>query len=73
MCLPSTICSLKSLESLNLSGCSNFDNLPKNLGNVKGLKRLDLRGTTIKELPLSIECLTSLIEYTLLQKSCVSS
>ncbi|KAM3690934.1 hypothetical protein ACB098_09G160700 [Castanea mollissima] len=60
VCLPSTICSLKSLESLDLSGCSNFDNLPENLGNVKGLKMLDLGGTAIKELPSSIERLSSL-------------
>ena len=60
ICLPSTICSLKSLEYLHLSRCSNFDNLPENLGNVKGLKGLDLSGTAIKELPSSIERLTSL-------------
>nr|POE96793.1 protein variation in compound triggered root growth response [Quercus suber] len=44
----------------DLSRCSNFDKLPKNLGNVKGLKRLDLRETAIKELPSSIERLTGL-------------
>ncbi|XP_030955396.1 protein SUPPRESSOR OF npr1-1, CONSTITUTIVE 1-like [Quercus lobata] len=60
VCLPSTICSLKLLESLDLFGCSNFDELPENLGNIKGLKRLYLSGTAIKELPLSIGCLTSL-------------
>ena len=32
----------------------------ENLGNVKGLKKLDLSGTAIKELPSSIEHLTSL-------------
>ena len=60
MCLPSTICSLNSLECLNLCGFSNFDNLPENLGNVKGLKKLDLSGTAIVELPSSIELLPSL-------------
>ncbi|KAK9987256.1 hypothetical protein SO802_032207 [Lithocarpus litseifolius] len=60
VCLPNTICSLKSLESLDLCGCSNFDNLPENLGNLKGLKKLHLSGTAIKELPSSIDGLTTL-------------
>ncbi|KAK9987250.1 hypothetical protein SO802_032201 [Lithocarpus litseifolius] len=60
VCLPSAICSLKSLESLDLSWCLKIDKLSKNLGNVKGLKELKLSGTTIKELPSSIEHLTSL-------------
>ena len=38
VCLPSTICCVKLLECLDLSGCSNCDNLPENLGNLKGLK-----------------------------------
>ena len=59
LCLPNTICSLKLLEFLDPSGCSNYDNLPENLGNIKGLKRLFLSGTTIKELPSSIEGLTT--------------
>ena len=67
MCLPSTICSLTSLESLDLSRCSKFDNLPENLGNVKGLKKLNLSATTIKELPSSIERLTNLTSLTLLK------
>ena len=74
ICLLSTICSLKLLESLDLSGCSNFDNLPENLGNVKGLKGLYLSGTAIKELPSSIECLTSLTSLNVLDcKNLVSS
>jgi Leucine-rich repeat (LRR) protein len=60
VCLPSTICNLKSLKYLDLSGCSKFDNLPENLGNVEGLKELDLSETSIKELPSSVERLTSL-------------
>ncbi|XP_030926146.1 disease resistance-like protein DSC1 [Quercus lobata] len=60
VCLPSAICSLKSLESLDLSWCLKIDKLPKNLGNVKGLKVLKLSGTAIKELPSSIEHMTSL-------------
>ena len=60
VCLPSTICSLKLLEYLDLSGCSNCDNLLEKLGNFKGLKMLFLSGTTIKELPSSIEGLTTI-------------
>ena len=37
MCLPSNIGCFKLLECLCLFGCSNCDNLPKNLGNLKGL------------------------------------
>ena len=65
MCLPSTICSLNLLECLDHSGCSNCDILPKNLGNLKVLKKLYLIGTTIKEFPLSIEGLTALTFLTL--------
>ena len=39
--------------------------LPENSGNLKGLKRLSLSGTTIKELPSSIEGLTALTLLTL--------
>ena len=65
VCLPSTICSLKLGNSLDLSRCSKFDNLPKNLGNVKGLEKLDFSGIAIKELFSSIECLTNLTVLTL--------
>ncbi|XP_050257409.1 TMV resistance protein N-like isoform X30 [Quercus robur] len=65
VCLPNTICSLNSLERLDLCGCSNFDNLPENLGNLKGLKMLYLSGTAIKELPSSIDGLTTLTSLTL--------
>ncbi|XP_050257416.1 disease resistance protein RPV1-like isoform X36 [Quercus robur] len=65
VCLPNTICSLNSLERLDLCGCSNFDNLPENLGNLKGLKNLHLSGTAIKELPSSIDGLTTLTSLTL--------
>ena len=41
-----------------------------NLGNLKGLEELYSRGTTIKELPLSIEGLTALTFLTL--KDCRS-
>ena len=56
---------MKLLECLDLSGCSNCDNLPENLGNLKGLTKLSLSGTTIKEVPSSVEGLTALILLTL--------
>ena len=65
VCLPSINCCLKLMECLDHSGCSNCDNLPENLGNLKDLEELYLRGTTIKELPLSIEGLTALTFLTL--------
>ena len=60
VCLPSAICCLKSLESLDLSCCLKIDKFPKNLGNVKGLKVPKLSAMAIKKLPSSIEHLTSL-------------
>ncbi|XP_030949366.1 disease resistance protein TAO1-like [Quercus lobata] len=58
--LPSTICSLKSLESIYLWRCSKFDKLPRDLGNITSLKELGLSRTAIKELPSSIEFLIGL-------------
>ena len=60
VCLLSTICCLKLLECLDLFGCTNCNNLLENRGNLKGLKKLYLSGTSIKELPSSIESLTAL-------------
>ncbi|KAK9987253.1 hypothetical protein SO802_032204 [Lithocarpus litseifolius] len=63
VCLPSTICSLKLLESLDLSGCSKFDNLPENLGNVEGLQSLTdlhLIHCDLSSIPNDIGCLSSL-------------
>ena len=65
MCLPSIICSLKLLEYLDLSRCSNFDNLPEIPRSLKGLKKLYLSGNTVKELPSSVEGLKALTFLTL--------
>ena len=54
--LPSTICNLKRLNHLDLTGCSKFANLPENLGSTTmstSLRMLLLGGTAIKELPSS--------------------
>ena len=40
--------------------CSKLDELPKNLGNIKGLEKLDVSGTAIARLPLSIVHLKNL-------------
>ena len=70
MFLPSLICCLKLLEGLDLSGCSNCDNLPMYLGNLNGLEELHLSGTIIKEQPSSIGGLMALNLLTL--KDCNS-
>ncbi|XP_030971320.1 TMV resistance protein N-like isoform X2 [Quercus lobata] len=56
VCFPNTIRSLRLGNSLDLVGCTKFENL----GNVEGLYKLDLSGTVIKELPSSIEYSTNL-------------
>ncbi|XP_034691609.1 disease resistance protein RUN1-like isoform X2 [Vitis riparia] len=59
--LPSSIGSLISLETLNLSKCSKFEKFPDILFvNMRHLKRLELSDSGIKELPTSILQLESL-------------
>ena len=53
-------CCSKSLKILTLSGCSKLDTLPENLGNIEGLEELDLSGTAITGLPLSVVHLKNL-------------
>ncbi|XP_030932985.1 TMV resistance protein N-like isoform X2 [Quercus lobata] len=53
-------CCSKSLKILTLSGCSKLDTLPENLGNIEGLEKLDLSGTAITGLPLSVVQLKNL-------------
>uniref|UniRef100_A0A5B6YS99 Putative TMV resistance protein N-like isoform X3 n=1 Tax=Davidia involucrata TaxID=16924 RepID=A0A5B6YS99_DAVIN len=58
--LPSGICKLKHIKTLSLSGCSRLDKLADNLGEMECLKMFCARDTALKELPSSIEHLTSL-------------
>jgi Leucine-rich repeat (LRR) protein len=53
---------LPSLKYLDLNGCSKLDELPENLGNLKGLETLRVGGTAIKGLPPSIVRLKNLSE-----------
>ncbi|KAA8535694.1 hypothetical protein F0562_030697 [Nyssa sinensis] len=59
--LSSGICMLKHIRTLPVSGCSRLDKLPENLGEMEGLGELFADGTAMKELPSSIEQLTSLV------------
>uniref|UniRef100_F6GW27 TMV resistance protein N n=2 Tax=Vitis vinifera TaxID=29760 RepID=F6GW27_VITVI len=58
--LPSSICELKSLTTLNCSGCSRLRSFPEILEDVENLRNLHLDGTAIKELPASIQYLRGL-------------
>ncbi|KAM3701693.1 hypothetical protein ACJW31_05G193900 [Castanea mollissima] len=59
-CLPNNICSLTLISNFDLYKCTKFEKLPKYLGNIVSLNELNLSGTTIKELPLSVESLIGL-------------
>lgn len=60
MDLPTSICELTHLKHLNLSGCSTLRNFPEITKPMESLKVLKLEGTTIRELPSSIEKLVGL-------------
>ncbi|KAB2627208.1 TMV resistance protein N-like [Pyrus ussuriensis x Pyrus communis] len=68
--LTSSICQLKSLNYLSLSGCTKFKVFPDILENMERLASLDLDGTSIRELPASIERLQGLVSLNL--KNCKS-
>ncbi|KAF3965666.1 hypothetical protein CMV_010169 [Castanea mollissima] len=63
--LPNACYSSMSLKILTLSGCSKLDELPENLGNLKGLEELDLSGSAIKVLPTSIKLLKNIKNFSL--------
>ena len=58
--LPGSICYLKSLITLYCFNCSNLRVFPEILENMENLRHLYLSGTSIKELPSSIEHLRGL-------------
>ncbi|CAN6562136.1 unnamed protein product [Malus baccata var. baccata] len=68
--LTSSICQLKSLNYLSLSGCTKFEVFPDILENMERLASLDLDRTSIRELPASIERLQGLVSLNL--KNCKS-
>ncbi|KAH9725776.1 ADP-ribosyl cyclase/cyclic ADP-ribose hydrolase [Citrus sinensis] len=58
--LPISLTRLKCLRTLKLSGCSKFRKFPEIWGSMKDLTELFLDGTSITEVPSSIELLTGL-------------
>lgn len=58
--LPSSIWSLSSLRTLNLSRCLEFEKFPEISDKMKFLKMIYLDYTAIRELPNSVSCLESL-------------
>ena len=60
MCLPSIICSFKSLKDINLARCLKLENLPENLWNVESLEELDVSGIALREPPSSVVNLKNL-------------
>ncbi|XP_016650795.1 PREDICTED: TMV resistance protein N-like [Prunus mume] len=63
--LPTNIWKLKSLRSLDLQDCSNFQNFPEISKPIEHLEFLDLSRTAVKELPPSIGNLVALRELKL--------
>ncbi|XP_048429678.1 disease resistance protein RUN1-like [Pyrus x bretschneideri] len=58
--LPSSICKLKSLKRLNLTGCTRFYKFPEILEPMEHLEFLRLEGTAVEELPQSVGNLVGL-------------
>ncbi|KAH0714121.1 hypothetical protein KY284_007026 [Solanum tuberosum] len=58
--LPSSICKLKSLVSLNVSDCSKLKSFPEEIRDLENLENLDARGTLISQPPSSIVQLNKL-------------
>ncbi|CAL5348647.1 unnamed protein product [Camellia sinensis] len=58
--LPGSVCKLKSVEHLNLTGCTKLGEFPEHLGHMESLTKLLADGTAIKQLPFSIGLLKNL-------------
>ncbi|CAL5348650.1 unnamed protein product [Camellia sinensis] len=58
--LERSICKLKSVERLNLTGCTKLEEFPEHLGHMESLTELLADGTIIKQLPFSIGLLKNL-------------
>ncbi|KAJ9675853.1 hypothetical protein PVL29_024687 [Vitis rotundifolia] len=69
--LPNSICSLRSLETLIVSGCSKLSKLPEDLGRLQFLMKLQADGTAITQPPLSLFHLRNLKELSF--KGCKGS
>ncbi|KAM5556894.1 TMV resistance protein N [Rosa sericea] len=52
--LPDNICNLVRLKDLTLSWCTKLYHLPENLGKLESLMCLEVEGSGIRELPVSI-------------------
>ncbi|KAL1802232.1 hypothetical protein ACET3Z_030879 [Daucus carota] len=63
--LPDTICSLRSLEILDIFYCRSLIALPVELGNMESLKKLYAQGLAVSQLPNSIGNLSKLVELNL--------
>ncbi|WKA11081.1 hypothetical protein VitviT2T_028613 [Vitis vinifera] len=63
--LPSSICEFKSLTTLCCEGCSQLESFPEILEDMEILKKLDLGGSAIKEIPSSIQRLRGLQDLNL--------
>nr|XP_016490974.1 PREDICTED: TMV resistance protein N-like [Nicotiana tabacum]XP_016490975.1 PREDICTED: TMV resistance protein N-like [Nicotiana tabacum] len=58
--LPSSICRLKSLVSLNVRGCQKLENLSEEIGDLDNLEEFDASDTLISRLPSTIVRLNKL-------------
>ncbi|XP_071741573.1 TMV resistance protein N-like isoform X2 [Rutidosis leptorrhynchoides] len=53
-CIPNSICKMECLKYLNISYCYLVEKLPEEIGVLESLKKLNIQGSGINRLPLSI-------------------